>query len=150
LDREVPLSTLELVNEFIPFQIENELEGLKKENTQKGEIYMPSKDYSTGDKVVFPSADMKQGTVISKRNGFNPDLPLFNVIEIIFENNEKKLFASGLTGHLLNRSLEAEFANPKFDPEYVRENFGSTLTQKLEIALSDNHDLVRIAGNWFP
>ena len=150
LDREVPLSTLELVNEFIPFQIENELERLKKENAQTGELYMPSKDYSTGDKVVFPSADMKQGTVISKRNGFNPDLQLFNVIEVLFENKEKKYFASGLKDHLLNRSLEAELANPNFDPDYVKDNFGSTLAQKLEIALSDNHDLVRIAGSWFP
>lgn len=150
LEREVPLSTSDLVNELIPFKISEEIERIKKENSQMGEVYMPKNDYSPGDVVAFPSVDLIKGKVISKRKGFNPDIESFNVIEVLLEDGAQKIFACSLENHPLNQVFEAETSNPNYDPEFVMNTYGSSLLQKLEDFLSDNEDLVRIAGNWFP
>ena len=150
LEREVPLSTSDLVNEFIPYKISSEIERLKMENAQLGEVYLPKNDYSPSDMVVFPSFDMKKGKVTSKRDGFNPDFEPFKVIEVVFDNGDKKLFACDLQNHPQNLVLEAEINNPNFDSDFVKATFGTALIAELENVLLDNDDLVRIAGSWFP
>ncbi len=152
LEREVPLTSLEMTEAIIGFRLEQlEREASKEENT-KIAIYLPVEVFEIGQKVRFPAIGNKTGKVIGIRSGENPSLGEFDVIEVEFEDGERnREFASKLEDHKLNlppKSLsEEDLSNI---PAEVLMEYGDNIQQRLISRLDGATDIVRIAGRWFP
>ena len=150
LEKEIPLSTEVLLKSLINFRVEQEKDASAKQLHDKNSVYLPKDEYQIGEKLVFPSLDMKIGEVLDIREGFNPDYENLKVIEVKFESGESKVFASNIQYHPLNHILDIPKEDPNYDPDSVFNHHKPHLSDCLEISLTSNEDLVNIAGSWFP
>ena len=150
LEKEIPLPTETLLKSLINFRISQEQKYSKKYFDSKNKVFLPRDEYQIGDKLVFPSLEMKIGEVQEIRDGFNPDFENLKVINVNFESGESKVFASNLQDHILNHILDIPEEDPNYNPDLVHDNHKQYLSDCLEKALGSNEDLVNIAGNWFP
>ena len=150
LEKEIPLTTEELLKELVSHRITKQLESIQQQSRENGEIYLPKDAYKKGDKLTFPAFDMQSGKVTSLREGFNPEYENLKVIEVKMDSGEVKSFASNLQEHALNTALEISEDDPNLNPDSVLEKYHDFLRGKLSEALKDNDDLVKTGGNWFP
>jgi len=150
LESETPQTTSELTKVFIIGRIATEKQVLEKQQRQGGEIYLPKEQYTIGQTLVFPAQNWQKGKVINIREAYNPDMPPFNVIDVEFPDEITRSFAANLKDHELNNQETMTIDDPNLDHQYVIEKYGKELQNKLDAALSENPDLVRIAGKWFP
>ena len=150
LEKEIPLTTEELLKELITYRIAHQLETLQQQNSGKGEIYLPKDEFVKGDKLAFSAFDMQSGKVTALRDGFNPEYDNLKVIEVKMDSGEVKSFASNLPEHVLNTALEVSEDDPNLNPESVLENYHDLLKENLSEALKDSEDLVKTTGSWFP
>lgn len=150
LEVERPQKPENLIRALVAERIRKEKAALEKKMAASGAVFMPKETYEVGQTVQFPALDWRSGKVINKRPGNNPDLPPFKVIEVEFENGERRNFATGLEEHKLNEPLTLSDNDPLLDLDYVLENFGEELTDVLKESLEGNPDLVRIGWEWFP
>ena len=150
LEKETPLPSKKLAEALIRERIQSEKESLKKKQQQNGHIYLPSIEFNIGDKVQFPANNWVSGEVTDIRNGNNPEQPDMKVMTVALENGHTRQFASNLEDHKLNQ-VSTSLDDTKIDHEQdIIENFRGIITEKLETALEDNQDLVRIGAVWFP
>ena len=150
LELETPQTTEELALALINERIRGVIEDLSSQKTSEGAIYLPKEHYKPGQSLSFPALDWKQGKVVSVRPGNNPEINAFEVIEVDFDQDETKEFASGIEDHLLNNPVSVKLDDPLLEATYVAQNFGPILEKQIEEMLSANEDLVRIAWRWFP
>jgi hypothetical protein len=150
LEVETPLTSQELVRAVVSERIQTETEALQSQQQAAGKIYLPKDHYSLGQKVLFPALEWKRGEVVGVREGRNPDLPPFEVIEVKFDQGDRQHFAANLPEHPLNQPLNINLDDPNLKVDDVLQNFGDILTESLNEELESNPDLVRIAGRWFP
>ena len=150
LEEEIPQPTKSLVHAIIENRISLEKE--RKLESDKGDIkiYFPKDVYENGDILRFPSLDGKEGIVKQVREGFNPDLDSFSVITVEFIENKIEEFATQIADHPLNHIFDLPDDDPNYDPDHIVESYGDQLIAVLDQSLSDNEDLVKIAGSWFP
>ena len=146
---ETPLSTIDLIKYLVEERIRIEKEKIEKLKQKSGSIYLPKDDYEIGQKIVFPSNNLVNGTVIDKRPGNNPDIEEFSVIEVEFPNGEKKLFASNYENHKLNKVVNFDQDDPALDINHVLSKYKKIISQKLVSGLDNNDDVIQIAGYWF-
>jgi hypothetical protein len=149
-ENETPLTEKELVPVLIEERIRIEREILTKQQLSLGKVYLPEGHYKIGESLVFPILDWKKGKVVSLRPGINPAIGNFEVIEVEFESGNSRLFAAGLASHKLNQPVIISIDDQLLNPENVINSYGSELEQKLDRALSENEDLVKVAARWFP
>lgn len=147
---ETPTNTVDLVKTLIEERINQEK--IRRENLQnsKGDIYLPKDDFIVGQKLLFPALDYKSGEIVSIREGSNPDLGEFNIIEVEFPKGIKKEFASNLQNHLLNQTIMNLEEESDLDFGEIFSNHKKKISALLEEKLNSNQDLVQIAGYWFP
>lgn len=150
LDKEIPLTSHELIVALVENRIRQEKQSIERQRLAGGDVYLPKGSYQTGQALVFPAFNWKHGKVIDKRPGVNPDIGEFEVIQVAFEDGEKRSFAAGLQEHLLNKPPDQEQDEPGLDTASVLGEFGEDLQAILEDELQTNPDFVRIAGKWFP
>lgn len=150
LEREVPLTSQELIQALVEERIRREKLALERQRSSKGEIYFPKEHYTVDQNLVFPALSWRQGQVVEVRSGRNPDLGEFDVIRVKFDSDDQREFASGLQTHILNEPPDFTVVNDSLNPPYVLDKFGDVLAAKLEEDLETNPDFVRIAGRWFP
>jgi len=150
LDKEIPLPAENLLEAVIVNRIKSEKENLLKKTKGKGKIYLPKDSYEVNEDLVFPGFDWKNGKVIEIRDGFNPELEEFKVIKVKFEDGSIKELASSLGSHTLNTPVDLIGDDPAFDKEKILSEHQNEFLSRLEDALSENEDLVQIAGAWFP
>jgi hypothetical protein len=150
LEIETPLTPAELVKVLVSERIKKEKAQLISQQKSGGAIYLPKDKYKVGQNLQFPGLDWQKGQVVSIRPGVNPEIPQFEVIEVAFENGEKRCFASAYEDHILNQPLQINLADPQLDEKHVMQEYGDVLDQRLSEELESNPDLVRIAGKWFP
>ena len=150
LEKEIPLSSNELIRSLISYRITLEKDNSQKKLQENNNFYLPKNEFKVGNKLVFPNNDMKLGEVQSIREGFNPDFENMFVLNVQFESGEKRSFASNISDHPLNHILDISEDNPNYDPDNIFETHHQNLTNAIETALRKNDDLVKIAGNWFP
>jgi hypothetical protein len=150
LEIETPLTPKELTAVLIENRLEVEKKAAEMKQTEGGKPYLPKEEYLEGDKVVFPSSDWEAGIVTRVRDPKTYDDTVYKVIEVEFENGEKREYASGLTEHALNAPIDLGEEDPMMNPDYVLETFGDLVSEKLVSSLSDNDEFVYIAGRWFP
>ena len=150
LEKEIPLSTEILLKSLINYRINQEKENSAKQLRSKNNVYLPKDEYHVGDKLQFPSLEMAVGEVLNIRDGYNPDFEDLKVIEVKFDSGDSKVFASNIQEHPLNHILDIPEDDPNYDPESVYGHHKKYLSDCLETSFSNNEDLVKIAGNWFP
>jgi len=150
IEIETPLTTSELLSALIDERIRLEKDQLKSSNRPDGKIYRPEDEFKVGDVLVFPAKDWSKGKVLSIREGNNPEIGEFSVIQVSFESGENTEFASKLSDHVLNKPLEIKADDPLLSREYVLKTYKRTLSDRLNQAFESNDDLVQIAGRWFP
>jgi hypothetical protein len=152
LEREVPLTSLEMAEAIIKFRLEQlEIEASKEEDNQIA-IYLPEEEFKIGQKILFPVIGNKVGKVIGVRSGENPSLGEFDVIEVEFEDGERnREFASKLEDHKLNFPPESVGEEDSSNtPSEILMQYGDVIQQRLTSTLEGAADIVRIAGRWFP
>jgi hypothetical protein len=150
LEHETPQTPQELVSALIVERIRQEKENLSKRHIEKGEIYRPKEHYQTGQSLLFPTLEWKQGQVTAVRAGHNPEYPPFEVIQVEFGAGETQEFAAGFGQHVLNQPVSVKLDDPQLDPKHVVHKYGARLATQLSEILESNPDLVKIAWSWFP
>ncbi|MAT44527.1 MAG: hypothetical protein CL609_19505 [Anaerolineaceae bacterium] len=147
---ETPLNTNQLLEVFIKNRISEEKENLKKISRGNAAIFKPSEDYQLNQKILFIDSEVKNGVVIAKRKGNNPEIDNFDVIDVKFDDGRTKQYACNLIEHKLNSVSEVENLDETLDFDFIYHNYKKTLSKKLGRVLENNEDLVQIAGFWFP
>jgi hypothetical protein len=150
LEVETPLTSPEIMKALVIDRISQEKLAIEKQRTSGGEIYTPAKTYSINKDLVFPAFGWQHARVLAIRPGQNPDLGNFQVIQVKFDNQETKEFASNIQDHILNQPQELTITDTSLDADTVITTYGTKLQQVLDNELSKNQEFVRIAGKWFP
>jgi hypothetical protein len=150
LELETPQTPEELVKALICERIHKEKKNLESQQLSDDPIYLPKCRFMINQVLSFPSQTWKKGKVLRIREGNNPELPPFEVIEVLFESGEVKYFASGIVNHILNQPVVINIDDPNLISESVFNNFGSFIEKQLQIELATNSELVSIASKWFP
>jgi len=119
----------------------------------KGTVYRPNAAFEIGEQVVFPHLDFAVGTVVSQREGHNPEYQAFEVITVEFEDGQEKTeFAAELQEpHKLafadESSWESVFA---ISPDMLYDSYGELVATKLSQVFADRGDYVEFRGYWLP
>ena len=149
LELETPLTPQELINVLIEERIQLEIKAVEQQRLSGGEVYLPKEKYDEKQQLVFPALGWRQGEVVKKRSGWNPDFGDFEVIKVQFDDGDEKEFAAGFEDHTLNDPPDMEGNNIP-TAESVLASHGKLLISRLEDGLLANSDFVRIAFKWFP
>ena len=150
LEIEIPQTSIELAKALIKERIRIEQNSLVEQRDAPSNTYLPKNQYEIGQTISFPLNNWEKGQVIGTREGFNPDYPAFNVIEVEFEEGIRKEFASNFPDHKLNTPLEINKDDPSLNSDYVINKYLKEITALLNDYLESNDDLIQIAGKWFP
>jgi len=150
LEIETPLTSPELLSALVIERIRQEKLALEKQRTSGGDLYIPANLYKKDQDLVFPSFGWQHARVIGIRPGQNPDLGDFQVIQVAFDNNETREFASDIPNHILNQPQEISIEESSLDTDSVLANHGEKLLEIINTDLTKNQEFVRIAGKWFP
>lgn len=150
LEIETPLTSLELVKALTSERIEQEILKLKAQQQAGSDIYLPKGRYKVGQILSFPTLDWKKGEITLVRQGNNPEISPFEVIEVVFDGGETRKFAAGFVQHLLNEPATIQMDDPLLSINYVLKTYGRAISEKLDQILQANEDLIQIAGRWFP
>ncbi|NIW46961.1 MAG: hypothetical protein GWN30_20080, partial [Gammaproteobacteria bacterium] len=90
LEVETPLPPEELITVLVEERIKRELKALEDKKLAGGEVYLPKVSYKPGQVLSFPVLEWQQGEVVGVREGKNPNIGEFSVIEVSFDNGETK------------------------------------------------------------
>jgi hypothetical protein len=148
LEHEKPLTSAELMPILVDQRIGQEKVRLEKKRLDGNDIYYPKEHYQVGKQLVFPAFEWQKGEIISTRNGENPAIGQFDVIQVEFENGDQREFAAGIEDHILNIPPEADQAD-SLNPDSVIDLYRDVLIEQIELGLSSKEDFVQIAGRWF-
>ena len=152
LEEEAPLSNRELALALIRYRLTQEEEKLRKQ-LARGELFQPKDAYKVGQELIFPAFDYSVGKVVDERPGQNPDFGSFTVIEVEFEDKQRREFASMLQKpHVLNLDEaggQRIFEGEEIDAETIFKRYGDTLIEEIESRLVDREDAIYFAGKWF-
>lgn len=151
LEKEVPLTSIEITAALIRERIRLKKKELEKKEKALGNVYRPKNSYKVGEKVIFPFLDNKSGKVVSVRKGNNPELPEFDVTEFEFPDGSTRLFATNLNTHALNTVIySAGNATPIPDADEVLKQVGGKLAESIHKQLVASKELFGLADFWFP
>ncbi len=152
LEREAPLTTLEMAVSLIERRLSVLEEEAKLAVEDDYQDYLPAGTYEKGQALRFPALGNATGSVVGIRPGENPDLGPFDVIQVKFDDDDRRQeFAARLKDHVLNEIPDPSESKSDFErPEFILENFGDIIGDRLEERLDGTEDIVRIAGRWFP
>src|SRR5512141_41431 len=90
LELETPLTSQELVAALVKERIRREKDALESQRMTGGDLYQPKGTYTPEQSLIFPSLNWRRGKVAGVRPGQNPDLGDFQVIQVAFEDGEKR------------------------------------------------------------
>lgn len=149
-ERETPLTTGELLAEFVESRIAAEKRAAADQQKPDAKPYFPKDTYTEGDALLFPALGWRQGTVRSIRAGTNPSAGEFDVLTVELDDQTERMFAARLASHLLNDAPVSMPQDDSVNAEMILREHGVILQAKLESALTADESLVRIAARWFP
>ncbi len=157
LEREQPLSTETLAGILIEERLAQEVAALK-ERFKDARFYNPAERYDVGQRIIFPALDYASGSVVSEREGLNPEYETFTVIKVQFDNGGQpvKEYASALAApHSLSRpigdeGIENDFFTAEVSAEELMADAELDVVNRLDDSLHKAGSLVQMAGLWFP
>jgi hypothetical protein len=147
VEREMPLSTEEMARALVAFRCRNEEERIAQ-ILSGGSLYLPRNSYQVGDTVFFPQLDFIGGRVVGVRDGHNPQLGSFRVIQVAFPEGRVREFAAELAHHKLNE-VPREDPGPALSPEELYARYGESVQKALTARLEAEPGFVSLAGQWF-
>jgi hypothetical protein len=147
---EKPLTQEDLIRALVEERVRQEKDAIKKLQNDGPAVYYPKDHYQAGQELRFADREWETGTVTAVRPGNNPELPPFEVIDVHMQSGLTRLLAAGLADHKRNAPVDLGGDDSLLDPDYVLEQYGEELSEKLYEHLETNPDLVRIAARWFP
>ena len=150
LEQETPLNSKELVEALVDERIRQKKIEIEHQRTSGGDLYQPKGSFKKDQNLIFPALGWKHGKVNSIREGHNPELAPFDVIDVTFEDGSQREFAAGLADHKLNQPPKITDDLNFLDKNTVLRIYFEDLSKVLEEELETNPDFVRIAGRWFP
>ena len=149
LELETPQSPTELIQVLVNERIDKEKKIIEEMSSSSNRIYLPEETFETGENLVFPAMDYKEGVVKKVRDANVVHPEQFKVIQVELEGGEIKEFATEYNDHILNNPPEVK-VDPLLEAEHVLENYSENVITKLVEELEKNDDFVYIAGRWFP
>jgi len=149
-ERETPLTTRDLVSEFVETRIRVEKQAEESKRSAGGKTFLPKEKYSVGDGLVFPALEWKQGKVSAVRAGVNSAVESFDVITVEFDDQSARMFAAGLASHALNEAPAELAEEDGINAAAIISEYGAVIEKKLEASFAADEGLVKIAGRWFP
>jgi hypothetical protein len=147
---ETPLTARDLTSVLVEARVKAELDAEHKKRESGGRIYVPNARYTVGEDVVFPGMAWAKGKVTATRPGRNPEAGEFDVVTVDMQDGVQRLFASALGNHILNNASAEVLKSSDLNVEAILQEHGEELEKKIETAFSNNEELVKIAGRWFP
>ena len=150
LELETPLTSQEMITALIDERIRVQKAELEKQRTSGGDLYEPKGSYKAKQKLIFPALSWRRGEVVGTRTGHNPDLGNFEVIQVKFDDNTQREFASELSDHILNEPPVIIEDSISFNRQIVLDKYFEAFVLTLEEELETSPEFVRIAGRWFP
>jgi hypothetical protein len=151
VEEELPRSAEELGRALVLHRCGQE-EALIERAMSQGTPYRPKRRYEIGERVVFPALGYRAAEVVGVRDGHNPEYGPFRVIQVAFEEGEKREFASELmTDHVLNDESQASkvAGAEQHTPEELATLYGSQVGAVLKRQLESEPSFVRLANKWF-
>ncbi len=150
LESETPMTPGELVDILVKERIRLEKQQIERQRSSGGDVYLPKEKYTVNQNLIFPALGWRKGKVVGIRPGYNPEIGQFDVLQVQFEGDDTREFASGIEQHKLNNPPEVAVVDENLDAETILETYQEDLIDRLEKGLEENPDFVRIAGRWFP
>jgi len=150
LESETPLTPPELTELLVEERIRREKQSIEQQRSSGGEIYLPKNRYEVDQVLVFPAMSWRRGRVVGLRDGYNPEIGQFDVIQVDFDSGDIREYAANLEEHRLNLPPDIEEDDESLNPETILHQYRDDLMAKIEEGLEANDDFVRIAGRWFP
>src|SRR6202142_3039136 len=147
---ETPLTARDLTPILIESRVKLELDAEHHKRESGGKMFVPNARYAVGDDVLFPSMGWAKGKVTAPGPGRNPEAGAFDVMTVEMQDGAQRLFASALENHALNNASTESSQSPDLNTDVILRENGEPLEKKIESAFSDNQELVKIAGRWFP
>ncbi|HEY69203.1 MAG TPA: hypothetical protein G4O08_01320 [Anaerolineae bacterium] len=91
LEREAPLTTLEMVDALVVHRLAKLEEEALRASQDDHEDYKPANAFEKGQVLRFPVMGNALGEVIGIRSGENPDQGSFDVIEVAFQDDNRRM-----------------------------------------------------------
>ena len=149
LEVETPQSPHELIAHLIDLRIQQETEAQSALQSAAGDLYLPKESHKANQRLIFPALSNINGKVIAIREADTISGSNFTVIQVEFEDGNKREFASGLTTHELNDLPETMEESAESIIGKIIRTDGPDLVATLEHELGASEDFIYIAGRWF-
>ena len=88
LEREIPLTTVEMALALVEVRLVQIKLALEEAKRTEYPAYLPADSYKVGQVLTFPIFNNLIGEVVGVREGNNPDIGTFGVIEVKFQNGD--------------------------------------------------------------
>ncbi|HMK07621.1 MAG TPA: hypothetical protein VK449_01170, partial [Anaerolineales bacterium] len=115
LEREAPLTAEEMAPAVVERRLAAQRQAEARAAEAAAETYLPGSTYAIGTRLSFPALADAVGQVAAERDGLNPDLGAFRVIQVRFDDGGLREFAAGLADHKLNAVTPATENDGKED-----------------------------------
>ena len=158
LEKETPLSSVQLATEIIK-QREQEIQERLEKQYDGTQVYQPCGRFAVGDRLTFALLNYSTGTVMGLRKGKSSDSSQFKVAAVQFDDQKRadpvstREFVTEYDGaHPLNEldnNQHPGSANQEYTLQDIFKDPSVTIISQVNDALERNSDLVRIAGTWF-
>jgi len=150
LDDELPRSIDELTLELMRYRCQRE-EAILSRELVKGSLYQPRSAYSIGESIVFPAYQFAVGKVTGLRDGINPEVGSFKVIQVEMPDGGTREFAAEYRlPHRLNADDVFAGDQSLLSSEELFTRYGKGVVEPLAQKLEAGPDFVQLAGKWFP
>ncbi len=149
LEVERPQTSTEIAQTIIEIRLRARSAAIKRQLDGYA-VYQPERDFVVGDKVVFSSLGFAQATVTAVRPGHNPEYGEFDVFSAKIHGKTREFatnfhFEHPLNDFDINTIIEVS-------DEYLEEviiKHGETVTKKIEAALAEREEFIKLTGVWF-
>lgn len=152
LEKEIPLKTDDLALALVERRLEQEATALARQFADV-RVYRPADSFAPDMLVMFPRLEFAMGRVESIRRGNNAALGEFDVMRVVFDDEQSRDFAFNLPSHKLNDSDDAAAPLPGTEVRTAAEIMaeeGAAVVHELEANLRAADELVSVTGRWFP
>ncbi|WP_448593800.1 hypothetical protein [Thermoflexus hugenholtzii] len=115
--------------------------------------FRPRDRYEVGERLFFPHMGFAVGTVVGIREGHNPEIGPFKVIQVRFEEDGtvREFAAEYPLPHRLNDLDGWRGPDEKeLRPEVIWDRWGQRIREQLRARLEASPDFVRVGDHWFP
>lgn len=149
LEKETPLTIEQITRHVMASRVAEEKNEIERRLSGRT-LYQPRRSYQVGEEVVFPALKFSAGTVVSMRDGGNPQDGTFKVIAVEINQKVREFAAELNNDHLLNQ-MNGENWNPAADADIdvLFDRFGGDAAAKVKASLEKQNEFVCLANYWF-